>query len=183
MNLTETSAVMDILTIAYPQFYKTQSDLERISAAKLWAEMFRDDDVRAVLAAVKALIASDEKGFPPVIGAVKEKIRMLTQPPEMTEQEAWNYVQNACRNSLYNSAEEYAKLPEAVQRLVGSHNQLKEWAMMDADELRTVVASNFMRSYRVRAKSERELAALPGDVRQFVSLMAGKTATLPEGRT
>lgn len=73
MNLTETSAVMDILTVAYPQFYKTQSDLERISAVKLWAEMFRDDDVRAVLAAVKAIIASDEKGFPPVIGAVKEK--------------------------------------------------------------------------------------------------------------
>lgn len=181
MTLTETSAVMDILTVAYPQFYKNQSNQERISAVKLWAEMFRDDDVRTVLAAVKALIASDEKGFPPVIGAVKEKIRMLTQPLEMTEQEAWNYVQNACRNSLYNSAEEYAKLPETVQRLVGSHNQLKEWAMMDADELRTVVASNFMRSYRVRAKSEREFAALPGDVKQFVSLMAGKMAMLPEG--
>ena len=80
MTLKETSAVMDILTVAYPQFYKNQSAQEKLMAAKLWAELFAEDQVQTVLAAVKSLIAADEKGFPPHIGAVKEKIRLLTQP-------------------------------------------------------------------------------------------------------
>lgn len=185
MNLKETGAVMDVLTVAYPQFYKHQSAEERLIASKLWADMFQGDDVATVLAAVKALIASDEKGFPPHIGAVKEKIRFLTQPREMTEQEAWNAVEKACRNSLYHAPEEFEKLPPVVQRLVGSPNQLREWAMINADELKTVVASNFMRSYKVRAKSEREYMALPAGVKEFVAALADrmgiKQKMLPDG--
>jgi len=185
MNLKETAAVMDILTVAYPQFYKNQSVEERLMASRLWADMFEGDDVRTVLAAVKALIASDEKGFPPHIGAVKEKIRFLTQPKELTEQEAWNCIEKACRNSLYHAPEEYEKLPPVVQRLVGSPNQLREWAMIDADELKTVVASNFMRSYKVRAKTEREYLALPDSVKEFAAALADgmdmKKKMLPDG--
>ena len=173
MTLKETSAVMDILTVAYPQFYKNQSAQEKLMAAKLWAELFAEDQVQTVLAAVKSLIAADEKGFPPHIGAVKEKIRFLTQPEEMTEQEAWNLVERACRNSLYNAEQEFQKLPQIVQRLVGSHSQLREWAMLEADELKTVVASNFMRSYKVRSKSEREYMALPNSVKEAVSQLTG----------
>lgn len=180
MNLRETSAVMDVLTVAYPQFYKTQTEDERIMAAKLWAEMFADDDVRVVLAAVKSLIAADTKGFPPVIGAVKDKMRLLTQPKEMTEQEAWGLVAKALRNGLYGSQEEYDKLPPVIQRIVGSPTQLREWAAMDRDAVQSVVASNFQRSYRARAAHEREVQALPSSVRQAIGGISAQFAL--EGR-
>ena len=139
----------------------------------LWAEMFRDDPVEAVAAAVKALIATDDKGFPPHIGAVKAKIRQLTTKPKMSEQEAWAMVSRAIQNGIYGSEKEFDRLPEMIQRIVGSPNQLREWAVMDSDAVQSVVASNFQRSYRERAKHERDFAALPADVREVASVLGG----------
>jgi hypothetical protein len=101
----------------------------------------------------------------------------------MTELEAWELVSKATRNSTYNSAQEFAKLPPVVQRLVGSHMQLKEWAAMDAETLQSVVASNFQRSYKVRAKNEREYLALPENVKTYMASIAEgmKMPALPEG--
>ena len=123
---------------------------------------------------VKALIATDTKGFPPHIGAVKEKLRKITNPEAMTEVEAWNLVQRAIKRGLYNSREEFDKLPTMLQRLVGSHTQLKDWAMMDLDTVQSVVASNFQRSFKVRAESDRELSLMPPDVRALVGSIANR---------
>ena len=176
MTLEETSAVMDVLTVAYPQFYRHQTDAEKLMAATLWADMFSDEPVSVVLAAVKALIASDDKGYPPVIGAVKSKIRLLTTPKEMTEQEAWALVAKAVGNSIWEAKKEYDKLPPVIQRIVGSHTQLREWAVMDSQALHSVVASNFQRSYRARAAHEREYMALPSSVRQAIGGISARFA-------
>lgn len=129
--------------------------------------MFEDEDVLTVANAVKAHIAMDEKGFPPVIGQIKSKIQSLSKNSVVTEFEAWEKVKNAVRNSLYNSGEEYAKLPENIQKLIGSSSTLREWAMLDISELDTVVQSNFMRSYRAKIEHEKEYLALPTSVRNF----------------
>lgn len=130
--------------------------------------MFEDKDVFTVANAVKAHIAMDEKGFPPVIGQIKNKIQALSQKSIVTEFEAWEKVKNAVRNSLYNCAEEYSKLPENIQKLVGSPLTLREWAMLDISELDTVVQSNFMRSYKARIEHEKEYLAMPKSVREFI---------------
>lgn len=181
MTLEETSAVMDILTVAYPQFYRNQTDEEKLMAAKLWTEMFSEEDVSIVLKAVKALIATDKKGYPPHIGAVKDKILKMTTPEEMTELEAWGYVRKAISNGIYGAAEEFEKLPPIVKRLVGSSNQIREWAIMDVDTVDSVVASNFQRSFRARAEKEREFMALPADVKDMVSQLAGSKLLMLEG--
>lgn len=180
MTLEETAKIMDILEIAYPQFYRSFTDRKKLEAAELWAAMFADDDALIVAAAVKAFIAADRRGFPPHIGAIKEKINLLTRPDEMTEEEAWSLVKKALRNSGYHSREEFEKLPEMLQRLVGSPSRLKEWALMNIDEVNTVVASNFQRSYRARAASEREYKALPNDIKTLIGSLAD-TARLPGG--
>lgn len=172
MTFEETLAIMSVLKAAYPNYYKDMKRSEAESIVSLWTEMFKDEPAEVVAVAVKAHIANDKKGFPPHIGAIKDAIIKITQPKEMTEVEAWGLVQKACRNAIYGAAEEYNKLPEVLQRLVGSPNQLKEWAMMDADVVHSVVASNFQRSYKVRAASEREVLALPSDVRQVVAQLA-----------
>ena len=56
MTVQETSMVMNVLNAAYPGFYAKSSDAERKQILSLWTEMFREDDVALVAAAVKALI-------------------------------------------------------------------------------------------------------------------------------
>ena len=165
MTREETLMVMSALKAAYPPFYKDMRREEAEGIVNLWASMFADDPVQVVLAAVKAHIATDKKGFPPHIGAIKEAIVKVTAPEEMTEQEAWGRVLKAVRNGIYGSQKEFDALPPTLQRIVGSPSQLKEWALMDGDTVNSVVASNFQRSYRARAANEREYMALPSDVR------------------
>lgn len=181
MTIQETAQIMDILTIAYPQFYSGRNAPDPEKALELWAGMFSGDDVIIVAAAVKALIASELGNFPPSIGAVKARIRQITTPQEMTEGEAWALVLRAVSRGIYNAKDEFERLPKLIQGVVGSHNQLREWAMMDADTVQSVVASNFQRSYRARAAANKDYAALPPDVRALVDGMAGKLA-LEDGK-
>ena len=174
MQRNETLAIMAVLKAAYPRYYAGLNRRDAEDIVNLWTEMFANDSARDVTMAVKALIATDSKGFPPHIGAVKTALARLKAPEEMTEYEAWGTVANALRNSLYGYAEEFAALPEVVQRVVGSALQLREWAMMDTDTLNSVVASNFQRSYRARAANEREFLALPEDVRNAVTQLTDR---------
>ena len=148
MTRQETGIIMDILTAAYPRFYSSTTGPDMRNAIKLWADMFAHDEVALVAAAVKSVIESDEKGFPPTIGQVKAKLRLLTAKPEMTEAEAWGLVARAIRNGLYGAEEDFEKFPPVVQRIVGSPNTLREWARMDTETVHSVVSSNVQRSYR-----------------------------------
>lgn len=167
MTIQETGTIMDILAAAYPKFYSSR-DVDMKNVMKLWATMFAEDDVRIVAAAVKVLIASDSKGFPPVIGQVKDKIRLLTKKKTMDEAEAWATVKRAIRNSGYEARKEFEALPDEIQRIVGSPNQLRDWAMMDSDTVNSVVASNFQRAFRTRSAARQEYAAIPGDVKKLL---------------
>lgn len=168
MERSDVIKIMAVLRGAYPHFYRGIDRKEAEDTVALWAEMFAPDPYELVAAAVKSLIEADDTGFPPTIGKVKGKIRLLQGQQGQTEQEAWTLVSRAIHNSAYNSAEEYDRLPPTLQKLVGSANQLRTWAMMPADELNTVVASNFQRSYRVVKAREDELGKLPQDVRAMI---------------
>ena len=176
MTREETIKVLAVLKAAYPAFYRGMKADELNGIVNLWASQFEGDDYKTVGAAVQAHIATDTKGYPPHIGAIKEAIRKITQPDEMSEMEAWSYVASALRNSGYNSVAEFDKLPPVVRRIVGSPSQLREWALMDSDTVQSVVQSNFMRSYRARAQHEREYLALPENVRELMAQLAGSMA-------
>ena len=117
---------------------------------------------------MKAFISGDGKGFPPAIGQIKERIRQITQPEEMTEQEAWALVSKALRNSAYGSEEEFAKLPAELQCVVHDPGQLRQWAMSPAEDVETVIASNFMRSFRAKQKVNKDYMALPTEVKRMM---------------
>lgn len=163
MNRQETGAIMDILKAAYPRLYADQKELR--GALNLWHDMFADDDVRIVAAAVKRLIATDTKGFPPPIGAVKEQIWRIQNSDQITEQEAWQMVAKAVNTS--NAERSFNELPPEVRQIVGSPVQLTEWGRMDETAFQSVVASNFQRSFRARKEVEKERAKLPQDVRRL----------------
>lgn len=203
MTYDETLAIMAVLKAAYPAFYRDMKRKDGENAANLWAEMFKDEPAEIVAVAVKSFIATDVKGFPPNIGVIKEAIAKLRQGDEMTEVEAWNLVRQAINGASVDPSSvrysggvtdgktsalrNFEKLPEILQRLVGSPNQLAEWAQLDPATVASVVASNFQRSYKARAKHEKEFLMLPTDVRQAVEqLSAGLKmpelpGRLPEG--
>jgi hypothetical protein len=189
----ETLAIMGVLKAAYPNYYRDMNRRDAEAVVELWASMFADDPAPVVAMAVKAHIASDTKGFPPHIGAIKAAIGKLTRPQEleMSEMEAWNQVRRAIAGASAadwsrrmqadgsmgkTSAERnFDALPEILQRLVGSPKQLAEWELLPDDEINTIIQSNFMRSFRARVSHEKELLALPADVRDSMQqLAAGK---------
>lgn len=180
MTRQETGIIMDILTTAYPTFYNGRNAPDMRMTVNLWAEMFAEDDVKIVAAAVKALIATDDKGFPPHIGAVKGRIRQISNPDEMTEQEAWALISKALRDGYYNAEAEFAKLPPLVQDVVHDPRQLREWSMMDETTVQSVVASNVQRSFRAKAQSRRDFEALPKDVQALAKTFAAALPQMPE---
>lgn len=169
MTLEETLKVFSVLKANYPNFYKNISRIDAEAQVNLWCEMFQDTPYELVGTAVKSYIAVDTDGYPPNVGRIKEQIRKLTQTEELSEQEAVNLIIKAASNSSYHSQEEFDKLPSVLQKLVGSPNQLREWAVMDRDVVNSVVSSNLMRSYRVIAERERQQQALPSSIRTMLA--------------
>lgn len=174
MNRNETTQVLRILKIAYPVFYKDITKEEAEAIVDLWHTMFESDDVLLVINAVKAFIATDVKGYPPVIGVIKNKMRDISQPETLTEMEAWSLVKKAASNSGYNAKQEFDKLPPIIQKIIGNHNVLRDWGTMDISQIDTVIQSNFMRSFKVCSEREKEHLALPQSVREFSSQIASE---------
>lgn len=181
MTREDTIKILSVLRGAYPAFYRDITKQEAESTIALWESMFDEEPYELVGAAVKAFISGDGKGFPPAIGQIKEKIRQITQPEEMTEQEAWTYVSKALRNSTYGSVEEFTKLPPEVQAVVHDPGQLRQWAMSPAEEVETVIASNFMRSFRAKQKVNREYKALPTEVKRLMIAAGYRNDPTAEG--
>jgi len=177
MTRQEALAVMAMLKTAYPTFYKNFSKEDISAAVNLWATMFSEESIQVVTEAIKALMCTLK--YPPTIADVKEKIREITQPLAMTEMEAWRMVRNAI--SYYNATETFAQLPPILQKIVGSPNQLREWAVMDRETVNSVIQSNFMRSYRIMAAREREYSMLPSSTKQLIAGLAQKYS-LTEGK-
>lgn len=174
MTKLEIAELMTVMQANYPDSFRGQSDEVIGAKIALWHDFFRDYPKDVVYAAAKAFIANDTKGFMPNIGQINDCIQKMTNADTMTEGEAWIYVAKALQNSAYNSAEEFAKLPERIQRLVGSHNQLREWALMDSETVHSVVSSNFQRTFRARQASDREYEKLPQSVKRIAQGLAGE---------
>ena len=187
MTKREVAELMTVLQANYPDSFRGQSDRVVTGRVNLWYDFFKEHPKEVVYAAAKAFMATDTKAFMPNVGQIAEQIRQLTAPREMTAAEAWGYVSQALKNSGYGSAEEFAKLPPLIQRIVGSPEQLRQWARMDAEVVQSVVSSNFQRSFRTGQERDRALQKLPGDVKAFIgqvaataigSLEAGKTESI-----
>lgn len=169
MNRAETIAVMGVLKVAYPSYYRGMDKQELMQAVSLWQEMFSDDDAKIVTAAVKMSLPQTKRDFPRTSALLKTRFPNCWQRITMSEQQAWNLALKAVANGYYNAREEFDRLPARVQRILGGPETIREWGRMEESELNTVVASNFMRSYRALAEREKYENAVPQEVRDMVS--------------
>lgn len=167
MTKQDTYKAMAMLQAIYPDAFRAMSEESAKLKVELWHDQFKDEPAALVTEAIKAFISSDVRGFMPVPGQIKEQLSRIRNHDGLSEQDAWDLVLNALRNSSYSSVGEYAKLPEDIQRAVGSPNMLKDWAIIPFDQLQTVVASNFKREYRSIVAEKREFEKLPNSVKQL----------------
>lgn len=169
MTRTETAEIMALLQAMYPDSFRGMSNEMMKARVAMWASIFQDDPPRLVQAAVQAWIATDTKAFAPVPGQIKEQIAILKNQTDITEQEAWDMVMVALRNSAYNSQEEYAKLPEDIRHAIGSHNMLKSWASVNYNELQTIIASQFKNSYKAIIAKKKTMDKIPEKIKAIAS--------------
>lgn len=168
MDRTQTIKILAVLKAAYPHAFKDMTKADGEAMLSLWGQMFAEESYEQVNAAVAALIAVRKEGFSPTIGEVKEQIYKLRTQVELDENAAWALVSKACRNGSYHSKEEFDKLPEEVQRAVGSPDLIKQWAGMEAETVESVIASTFKKAYRTQAERAKEVSKLPPQIRQMI---------------
>lgn len=183
MNREQIIQALAILKAAYPHSFQNMTKQEAEALIALWERQFKAEDPAAVSAAIDNLIASRTVGYSPTIGEVKEQIQKLRKSEQMNDAQAWFLVEKACQRGLYNSREEFEKLPPDVQAAVGGPEQLKAWAMMDAETVNSVVASNFRKTYRTVQQRETERAMMPPSVQEFLSGVAEQMTLPPPKKT
>lgn len=169
MTRDETIKILMVIQAAYPN-YKPQ---DKTVAVNVWTEMLSDIPYEKVSTAVKAYIQTDTSGFAPSVGDVREKVRnIFAKKDELNETAAWSLVWKAIRNSGYHAEEEFAKLPSVVQRAVHSPEQLREWALLENIDGKTVTVlqSDFQRTFRVEQQRERERNKLSPDVSRLINV-------------
>lgn len=164
MTRDETKKIVMIIASTYPNWHP--ADLSFTVDA--WASMLESFKYAQIAAALKAFILSDTGGFAPSVGQLIGMLDKLSTSGELSASEAWNMVAKAIKNGNYGSEAEFEKLPEAVQRVVGTPAQLREWAQVGSDINATVTRSNFIREYRAKVERERELRKIPVDVRTLL---------------
>ena len=75
--------------------------------------------------------------------------------------EAWSIVKRAIRNSSYYAEEEFNRLPDTIQKAIGSPANLREMSAMEEKDVNTIEQSHFIRSYRAVRERKKHDAQLP----------------------
>lgn len=173
MTKNDVAELIMILKEYYPRDVESTNIETKVSA---WHLLLRDYEKNIILNAALAFVSSDTKGFMPTPGQIINKISVIRKSDnDMTEMEAWGYISKAIRNSIYNSKEEYYNLPEILKKCV-TPELLRDWAMVEGDDVQTVIQSNFLRTFRVKKESVKEFEALPKSVQKFSLALAEKMA-------
>ena len=162
-----------ILVKAMKAVYTNPGFIPDNDAFDVWYSMLKDLDYALASRAVQMHMQTEET--PPTVAGIRKQSAKLKadETDDLNETAAWSLVLKAIRRSTYYSDEEFAKLPATVQRSVASPKQLREWAMLeDVDgKTLTVIQSNFQRTFRAEQQRERERSKLSPDVLKLMKPM------------
>lgn len=142
MTRDETKRLIQAMATAWPNYRPPNLT----DVVNLWASLFASYPYEVVSKALQVYMMQDN-AFAPSPGQLVALIP-TGDTGRRSELEAWSLVRKALRNGTYGAETEYAKLPEDVQRAVGSPAQIRAWAAAPEEETETVMQSNFLRSYR-----------------------------------
>ena len=158
-----------VLVKAMKAVYAQPTFIPDQDAFNVWFALLGDLPYKQAELAVQKHMATEK--FPPTIADIREKAEQITsvKETEMSELEAWAIVRKAIGRSNYYAEEEFEKLPEACKMAVGNPSNLREWAMMDSDQVGTVEQSHFVRNYRTAMQRIKEDRRMPEKVRTAIA--------------
>lgn len=162
MSRDEVKQLLMRIQATYPN-WKPQPNIQMV--VDVWYEYLADYKYNVMLAGLNAYITTDTSGFAPSVGQVIQTLKNYRNKDEVGEMQAWGMIYKAISNGSYHAKEEYDNLPPLLQKVVGSPQSLKEWAMMDIATVNSVVQSNVLRTYKVLRQSEIETERIPERVR------------------
>ena len=175
LNSEEVKKIIGSIKVAFPNYKLEDPQL----AVDMYKALFQDYTYEQVAKGLQRYILIDKSGFAPSIGQIIDCMLDNSKPDEMSELEAWGLVSKAIRNSAYHAEEEFNKLPEVVQKAIGSSQQLNVWAT-DEEYNEGVIQSNFLRSYRVIKKRSEDDAKLPLYLKDYA--ITGKSTDVLEDK-
>lgn len=143
MTRDEVKQLVRMAMAIYPNL-KPDNIKETVDA---WTFMLSDYPGELVGNAFKTFVRTSRSGFAPSISELIEYINKPVETMFPNEVEAWALVSDAIRRSAYYAEEEFKKLPEPVQKSLGSPTMLRAWSM-DEEFNENVAMSNFCRTYR-----------------------------------
>jgi hypothetical protein len=158
-----------VLVKAMKAVYTSPSFLPDQNAFDTWYGLLKDLDYKLLSFGLKKYMQTEWKE--PSIAALRKCANSIApQSTELNETEAWEKVSKAIRNSGYHAEEEFARLPELIQKAVSSPGQLREWALSENVDGTwwSVVQSNFQRTYRAEVQREQERRKLSPDLLKII---------------
>lgn len=168
MTREETKMIIKMLSSVYVNEFSKLTEDKVIQMIDVWSMLLEDEDANKIATVTKTYLKASTNAFMPTPAMLINMAYELFTPKGMTEQEAWNVLYKAICNSGYNAQREYDNLPNEIKPLC-TPSQLREWGMMNIETLNTVVASNFMRSFKVREKQRVDYAKLPNETKNLIS--------------
>ena len=161
MTREETKRMILYLHMAYRDFCK---DRDLTSVIDIWHDAFKEYDVKVMGIAAKNYVKTNE--FAPTIAGIMKQIRQISKTEAETD--LWALIQKAASNGLYNSAEEFEKLPPECKSFIGSADALKEMSQIDMATMETVVKGQFLKRVEAIQNHQEVQKGLPGEVRQAI---------------
>lgn len=155
-----------ILADAIKTYFPRDNVLPTENAMRLWYSELKDIPYQSAYMALRKYVSTNK--FAPTIADIREQVAELNSQneEELNETAAWSMVWKAICNSGYHADEEFAKLPPVIQRAVHSPAQLREWALLENIDGKTitVLQSDFQRAFRAEKQRECEWKKLSPDV-------------------
>lgn len=156
----EAKKILGAIIVSFPSYKPT--DMQML--LDMYKVMFQDYTYPQVMQGLQSFIATETSGFAPSIGQIIDKIHKAEEPEQMSPNLAWSLVYKAICNSSYNSVKEFEKLPEIIQKVVGSPSALESLARSDGFN-EEVEKSLFVRQYNAMITREQENAKLPQSIK------------------
>ena len=174
MTKEETAKLLSVMKATYSNFHFDNPQL----ALEAWWRILEPDDYQLIMDAFVVYARTDVSGFAPTAG----KLHMLIadkQTETMTDGEIIGMLSLASRNANYGSEQEFAKLPKLLQRVVGSPTTIRNWGVMEKEQL-DYTFNQMARTYKSLVEAEKKEKAAQGLRLQNIQIEAEETPVIED---
>lgn len=179
MTREETKQLLMTISAIYPNFnVKSEEMTPTINA---WHLMLEEYPAQTISAALQIYVKTNNTGFAPSVSQLIGMLNKVKDNEHLSEGEAWSLVKKAIQDGNYHSEERFNELPPIVQKAVGNSNMIRQWAMSETDEVNTVIASNFQRTYRILLSRQEFEERIPQQLADVVRGVTDKVSGMIEG--